>query len=80
MDLSTLEQLPWRLFCKVLLYICRYCQYLYLFQYVHFGTYIYYILTTYLLHSFHLCCFSYFSELLFIIHLLTTEMLGIDHG
>ena len=42
-----------------------------------------YLLHTYyinILHSMHLSCFSCFLEILFIINLLTTEMLGIYHG
>ena len=59
--------------------------YLYIFTNVHMQTYIYYILTVYLLDKL-TTFFSpmffllFYSEILFIINLLTIEMLGIDHG
>ena len=57
---------------------------MYLFHHLSFRTLIYYIVTTYLLstyyinlvHSFQLSCFSCFSDILFIIQLFTTAMLG----
>ena len=61
--------------------------YFHIFTDVYLWTYIYYVPTTYLLyicyikmHSFHLCSFCCFSEMLFIIKILTIDMLGIYHG
>ena len=62
--------------------------YLYIFTHVYWWTYIYYVPTKYLLyicyiklqHSYHLCSFCCFSEMLFIIKILIIDMLGIYHG
>ena len=61
--------------------------YLYIITHVYLQTHIYYVPTTYLLyicyiklHSFHLCSFCCFSEMLFVFKILTIDMLGIYHG
>ena len=61
--------------------------YLYIITHVYLWAYIDYVPTTYLLyicyinlqHSLHLCSFCYFSDMLFIINILTIDMLGIYH-
>ena len=62
--------------------------YLYIFTHVYLWAYIYSVFTTYVLyicyiklqHSFHLFSFCCFSEMFFIIKILTIYMLGIYNG
>ena len=56
------------------MYICEHTFTMYL------TTYLVYICYIKLQHSFHLCSFCCFSEMLFIIKILTIDILGIYHG